>query len=123
MSGQAEWGPWIELDGSGPPNIPDGTRFECIFSGPGVRVPDHHEIDCATWPGFRWSWKKVRVGWFETTRRRVCHQPDYSPIIRVRLAKPPAQAVTRLAEIVAKPPALLVRDSDADRRVPKRVKA
>lgn len=123
MSDGLDYGPWIELDGSGAPNMPAGTRFECVLAGPGVGWPDGSAIMPSTWPGFFWRWKKVRVNWFESVRRRVCDQPDYAPIIRIRFARPPAKAVDRLAEIVAKPPARLVKDSDADRRVPKRVDA
>lgn len=61
------------------------------------------------------------MNWFESERRRVCDQPAYAPIIRIRIAKPPAKTADRLAEIVANPPAQLVKDGDADRRVPKRV--
>jgi hypothetical protein len=103
MSDGIEWGPWIELDGSGAPYMPVGTRFECVFSGPGISWPDGHQIIPETWPGFRWSWKKVRLNWFESIRRRVCDQPDYAPIIRIRILKPPAKAVDRLAEIAADP--------------------
>lgn len=120
----AEWGPWNELDGSGPPIIADGMIFEAIFSGPGVRVPDHSVVDVANWPGFFWRWKTVRVSWFEKARRRVCDVPDYAPIIRIRIRRPPAQSASLLAGIVAKPPGVWIKDAtDTDNRLPKRVKA
>lgn len=103
------WGPWIELDGSGMPEIAPGTRFECKYVGDGMIWPDGHEI-MDTWPGFFWSWRRVKVNWFESERRRVCDQPEYAPIIRIRFLRPPASAVDRLAEIAADPyaPPLIV---------------
>lgn len=122
--GEAEWEPWIELDGSGAPDFPGGTIFECVFSGPGVTWPNGHAIMTDTWPGFFWRWRNVRVNWFESVRRRVCDQPDYAPIIRIRFQKPPSTATDRLAEIVAKPPGVWIKDAtDSDNRLPKRVKA
>ena len=122
--GEPEWGPWHELDGRGPPHIPKGAVFEVIFSGSGVRIPDHSVVEPETWPGFFWRWKTIRISWFEKARRRVCDVPDYAPIIRVRIQKPPAQKASLLAEIVANPPAALIKGAtDKDRRLPKRVPA
>ncbi len=119
-----EWGPWNELDGTAAPNVPDGAVFEVFFSGPGIKVPDHHVINVSSWPGFIWKWKTVRVGWFETKRQRVCEVPDYAPIIRIRIRKPPAQGVSRLAQIAAKPPGVWIKDpTDADPRLSKKAPA
>ena len=97
-----EWGPWIELDGSRMPDVPPGTQFDPRCIGQGLTWPDGHAI-LPTWRGFYWRWRRVRLNWFESVRRRVCYQPDYAPVIRIRFAKPPAKAVDRLAEIAADP--------------------
>ncbi len=77
-----------------------------------------------SWPGFFWSWRRVKVYWFGSGRRRVCDQPEYAPIIRIRFLRPPASAVDRLAEIVERPPGAWIKDrTDTDPRLPKKVPA
>lgn len=102
------WGPWVECDGSGPPNILPGALFQVLmdlrWSHDLIRIPS--PVNSATWPGYFWRWKRVRTGWFRTAMRRVCDEPGYAPIIRYRIREP--KALAELRALVADPGVLSV---------------
>lgn len=124
---ELEFGPWVECDGSGGPINRPGTVVQVVMAMPkGKKLiePPDEGCNCATWPGFFWRWKMVRVGWFRSELFRVCDDPAYAPIKRYRIAKPRSTAVDRLAEIVERPPGTWIKDgTDTDPRLPKRVNA
>lgn len=121
----ADWGPWIVHDGFGGPPVEAATRAQVQYradEAEGLLIAT--ESITASFPGFYWRWKRVRIGWFKTELRRVCDDPDYAPIWRYRLMKPRSTAVDLLTGIVAKPPGAWIKDAtDSDNRLPKRVKA
>jgi hypothetical protein len=107
MTDEIEWGPWIEHDGRAPQlwssrqwpvchTVVEDQPGKINFSGGTISPRD---------PRFYWAWRRVRTGWFKSTRCRICDDPAYAPIIRYRLGRPRAQSIafTRLADIVATP--------------------
>lgn len=80
-----DWGPWIEHDGASP-QIPNGSVIEVTTIMPGIAVAAGTTVGF-DFPGFYWRWKRVRVGWFWTERRRVCDDPTYAPIAHYRLRR------------------------------------
>jgi hypothetical protein len=95
---------WVKHDGAGGPKVPEGTRVEVLYDRSEqhlIRVPER--CSTATWPGFFWRWKRVRVGWFWSKLKRVCDDPAYAPVEAYRFAKPRSTAVDRLVELAAEP--------------------
>lgn len=115
------YGPWIEHDGKGLPwdIISDakrrgGLRWDRCFSedrdlrqrtsfeqaNPGESDPDS--------PTYVWTYRRSFLPPF--ARRRVCADPNYSPLLKYRFIfdTPPSAQVEMLREIVLDPPSELI---------------
>ena len=97
------WGPWISCDGTGWPDAAPriiGTAYEVQSDGGGLR-PENKITP--RWPGLFWRWHWE--GWLFPRRVRVCDDPAYAPIIRLRWVRPDALEVLRalVADPVATP--------------------
>lgn len=125
--GEVSGNGWIMHDGSGGPRISHRQTIELAYDieeAKGKLTSTGEASLTPSWPGFFWSWKRVRTGWFKFEMRRICDDPNYAPIKAYRLQKPRSNAADRLAEIVASPPGQWIKDdTDIDQRLPKRVPA
>jgi hypothetical protein len=112
-----EWGPWIEHDGARPSIPRNSTDIRYQVQTPGITPPREFPTveDVENWPGFYWRPRDVKVGWFKTERRLVCDDPEYAPIVRYRIRKPPTLSVgmQMLQAIVADPKPLVKTDDRA----------
>lgn len=76
----SEWGPWIDHDGKTPPTG-SGVIQYCEDVSFGRRAHGGY-IVCASYPGWRWSWRRPWWAGFRLTR--VCTDPTVAPIVRYR---------------------------------------
>lgn len=91
---------WIKHDGA-EPIIPDGAEIQMMFD---ITCGGHSHDDGSIrfdHPCWYWRWKRVRVDWFRTARRRVCDNPAYAPIVAYRFCRSEGYA---LVEAIAKAP-------------------
>lgn len=119
------YGPWIEHDGKGFPHAiwGDAVRQGAVEVQRAFRNPHklrkktpleqaHHRKTDPDSPVWTWSFKRSFLP--PVTRRRVCADPAYAPVVkyRFRYEKPPAveksAQVEMLREIVSKPPSGLI---------------
>lgn len=118
-----KWGPWIDCDGAGGPQVANGQVLQVrvdISAGNGLILPQDG-CDVRLWPGFTWRWIRVRTGWFRSALRRVCDDPAYAPIERYRLLMPPGAAIQLLTSIVENPRAPVAPATEREHRLPKKV--
>lgn len=90
MSGDLEWGPWVEHDGKGCPCVGLTVEVEVVMWPNRVLVAGAECIEAGISPHQRpsaWAWAQDRMGWLD--------------VIRYRIRKP--RALRDLIDLVADP--------------------
>ncbi len=76
---------WIIHDGKRP-DLSCGGRVELDFcDDSGLVTSEREEAIGEAFPSFYWDWRRLRIGWFKSTKIRVCHNRLYRPIWRYRI--------------------------------------
>lgn len=95
--------PWIKHNG-GRPDLKRNCVVQLCFSPESGHITtDGADTINQYFPGFYWSWKWARLGWFRVKKIRVCDEEEYVPIIQYRFDEGELMAIEALRELAQDP--------------------